>query len=177
MSSFEDLSKKVKVIVSEVDGVLTEGIVPLDNLNNTLFKFYFLRDFEAVNLLKKHYNFVFLSSDNNVTYNIMRSKNIPFYWAQKSKKDTLVQIMRKYSVGPEEILYIGCNFSDINCVKMIPFSLCPNDAVDSIIRLIQDRKEVYGYDGVLNIYGGFGVISEVYERLLPIIRKNLTNRD
>jgi len=101
----------------------------------------------------------------------MRSKNIPFYWAQKSKTDSLVQIMRRYGVGPEEILYVGCNFSDIECVKMVPFSFCPNDAVDSILRLIQDRKAIY--DGVLNIYGGFGVISELYERLLPVTRKLL----
>jgi 3-deoxy-D-manno-octulosonate 8-phosphate phosphatase KdsC-like HAD superfamily phosphatase len=174
MSKFYEMSKNVKLIVSEVDGIITEGQAAIDNMNNTLFKFFYLGDFEAINLLKKHYNFVFLSSDNNVTYNIMRTRNIPFFWAKQSKKEVLTDIMHRYSVNPEKVMYIGCNFSDLECIDMIPFSFCPNDAVDSVRTKLLNMKDVCGFDGILDTYGGYGVLSEVYEKMLPTIRKNLT---
>lgn len=173
MSEFFKMCEKVKVIVSEVDGIITEDLSPIDNMNNTLFKFFYKRDFEAINLLKKHYNFVFLSADNNVSYNIMRARNIPFYWAKTSKKNTLVDIMRRYNVNPEEVLYVGCTFSDVECLNMVPLAVCPNDSVYAVKRIIHDRKDFYGFDAELNIYGGGGVISVLYEILAPVIRKKL----
>jgi 3-deoxy-D-manno-octulosonate 8-phosphate phosphatase (KDO 8-P phosphatase) len=166
---FKEMCSKIKIIVSEVDGIITEGLNPIDNLNQTNFKFYYFRDFEAINLLKKDYKFVFLSSDNNVSYNIMRERNIPFFWARKSKKETLVDIMRRYDVGPEGVLYIGCTYSDIECINMIPLSVCPNDSAPLVKRVIGSRHELY--DGILDIFGGGGVISEVYESLVLTNRK------
>jgi len=174
MAAFYEMCSKVKVIVSEVDGVMTEGSSPLDNMNNTLFKTFYMRDFEAINLLKKTFDFVFLSSDNNVSYNIMRSKNIPFFWAKKNKKDVLIEeIFHRYGVGPEEVLYVGCSYSDIECINMIPVSLCPNDAVTSVQRIISARDEIYGRSGIMNTFGGGGVLCDLYEILLPAIRKIL----
>ena len=178
MSNFDEMSLKVKLIVSEVDGVITDGLSAVDNMNNTLFKMFYARDFEAVNVLRKHFVFVFLSSDNNVSYNIMRTRNTPFYWARGDKPDTtkkslLSNIMHKYGVTPEEVLFVGSTFSDVECLNMIPLSVCPKDSVASIKRIISLREDLYGRSGILNVEGGKGVISELYEILLPTIRKNL----
>jgi YrbI family 3-deoxy-D-manno-octulosonate 8-phosphate phosphatase len=178
MSNFNEMCSKIKLIISEVDGVITDGLSAIDNMNNTLFKMFYTRDFEALNLLKKHFIFVFLSSDNNVSYNIMRTRNIPFYWARGDKSETtkkaiLSNIMHKYGVTPEEVLFVGSTFSDVECFNMIPLSVCPKDSVASIKRIVSLRKDLYGRSGILNVEGGKGVISELYEILLPTIRKNL----
>ena len=158
-----EMCSKVKLIVSEVDGIITEGLSPIDNMGNTLFKLYYMRDFEVINLLKKDYIFVFLSSDNNVSYNYMRSKNLPFFWAKDDKKHALMDIMKRYRVSPEEVIYIGSLFSDIECMNMVPLSFCPNDSAPPLQRIISSRKELY--DGVLNVFGGGGVIGEIYDVL------------
>ena len=116
----------IKMIVSEIDGVITSGISQIDNVGLTLFKDFYLGDFEAINKLKSDYQFVFLSSDNNVNYNLCSRKHIPFYWAPKNKRDTLLEVLRYYNYSAEETLYIGSFISDITCMNMIPLSFCTN---------------------------------------------------
>jgi 3-deoxy-D-manno-octulosonate 8-phosphate phosphatase (KDO 8-P phosphatase) len=158
-----ELIEKLKLIVSEVDGVITEGLVTYDELCNTPFKQYCVKDFEAINELRQEFVFVFISADNSVSFNLFRKKNIPFYWANKSKKDMLVKVLNRYNFSPEEVMYIGSTYSDLDCIKMIPFSLCPEDAVI-------DVKNASRYH--LNSISGMGVMSEVYDLLKPeIIRR------
>jgi len=149
-----ELLEKIKLIVSEVDGIVTEGLVPYDELQNVPFKNYFMKDFEAVNELRKTFPFVFLSSDNSISYHLMRKKNVPFYWAPKDKKSKLVEIINKYGVSPEEVLFIGSTYSDIECMHLIPFSFCPADAVNEV-KLLSSCQ--------LASISGMGVLSEVYD--------------
>lgn len=121
---------KIKLIVSEIDGVITDGIQPVDELGNTIFKNIYTPDLEAINKLKAMCPFVFLSSDNSVSYNFCRKKNIPFYWAKNNKRSTLLEILRKYNVTAEEVLYIGSKLSDVECMKMIPISFSTNQSFD-----------------------------------------------
>ena len=165
MNKLKDVCFDIKLIVSEVDGIITEGMSPIDNMNNTLYKLYYMRDFEAINLLKKNYKFAFLSDANNVSYNIMRTRNIPFFWARERKDAVLGDIMRRYEVKPDQLMYIGCTFSDVKCMNIAALSVCPNDAAGPVLRFMKDREEQHGYNGILNIYGGGGVISEVYDLL------------
>lgn len=147
----------IKLIVSEVDGIITEGLVSYDELQNVPFKTFYMKDFEAINEIRKTIPFVFLSSDNSITYNLMRNKNIPFFWAPKDKKDKLLEIMKRYKVySAEEVLFIGSTYSDLECVKMIPLSLCPTDAVTEV-KLIAST--------VLASISGMGVLTEVHDLL------------
>ena len=143
----------IKLIVSEVDGVITDGLAPIDELGNIPFKNFYLEDFDSINELKKACNFVFLSSDNAINYNLFRNKKIPFYWAQlKSKKDILLGILRRYNVTPEETIYIGSKASDIECMKLVPLSFCPEDSPKSIASI----------GSTLSSKAGKGVLTELY---------------
>lgn len=168
MSYFDELCSNVKVIVSEVDGVVTDGFIPTDELGNVPFKNFFMKDFEAINMLKRNFKFVFISSDNSISYNLCRRKNIPFFYSQKSKKENLVRVMNKYSVSAEEVVYLGNSFSDIECLTMVPFSVCTYDSPKEV------KEKSYM---ILDIYGGDGVLCNLYEVLEDEInrRKSLTN--
>ncbi len=155
--------EKIKVIVSEIDGIVTEDMVPIDELVNVPFKVYNVKDFEAVNELRKHFKFVFISSDPSVNYNLCRKKNIPFFH-DKKKKNALVAIMKKYSVVPDEVLYIGNKLSDMECMQQIPMSFCTEDSPGMI-------KKLASY--VSPVYGGAGVLCDVYEQLMPEINRRI----
>ncbi len=119
MDELKQKCKDIKIIVSAVDGVITDGFSPTDELVNTPFKNYCMRDLEAINEIKKIYKFIFISQDNSVNYNFFRRKNIPFYYApggDKNKKKMFVDIMKKYNVKPDNVMYIGCSYSDIECM-------------------------------------------------------------
>jgi len=148
MIGLDDKLPKIKIIISEVDGVLTDGIWPIDEIGNILFKHFCHKDFEAINELKKHFKVAFISNDNHISYNMFRRKNIPFFYDQKSKKDALMALLARYSLTPDEAFYIGSTYSDIECFQLIPISACPSDAVPAVINVATT---------VLSVFGGMGV--------------------
>ena len=149
--------KNIKLIVSEVDGVLTNGCIFKDEMCNTVFKQYNLKDFEAINEIKKDFNFVFISSDNAINYNLFRKKNIPFFWAQKSKLNVLYNILRKYEFTASELMYVGGLLSDKECMNLSELSVCSHDSPNTI-------KKVSSI--VLNSLSGEGVLLDLYENVL-----------
>ena len=122
----------ITIIVSEIDGIITDGKVPIDHINNTLFKNYCMHDFDAINELKSYFDFVFLASDPAVSYNIMRMRNIPAYFTTHvDNKLSLLskRILPHYAARPENLLYIGSFISDIPCMHLAQISLAPEDAL------------------------------------------------
>jgi len=168
----EELKKKckdLKIIISAVDGVITDGGAAFDELQNTLFKNYCLKDFEAINLIKKAFKFVFISEDNAINYNLFRARNIPFYWAPKNKKKVMVDIMQRYGYKPENVMYVGCTYSDIECMHIAEVSLCTQDAPKTVNSAA---------DYLIPAFGGENVLCELYEILKYIISEcPLTNGD
>jgi len=123
--------ESIKLIVSEVDGVLTDGTYAEDEIGHVLYKKFNSKDFAAIKRLRSDgYTVVFLSEDNNISYNMFRRKNIPFYWAKnhKEKYEKLVEILRRYNCTPDNVIYISSKVSDEKCINLIPKSLCPDDA-------------------------------------------------
>jgi 3-deoxy-D-manno-octulosonate 8-phosphate phosphatase KdsC-like HAD superfamily phosphatase len=154
MSEIEYLGKDVRLIISEIDGVITTGERPEDEMGHILYKVYQSKDFSAINELKKNFKFVFLSDDNHVNYNMCKRKNIPFFWARngKEKYDKLVDILRRYGCTPDETIYIGSKISDVRCCQMMPKSFCPEDAGHYL-------KEICWAEFVTR--GGFGIMPEL----------------
>lgn len=128
--NIENPKEKIKLIVSEIDAVITDGKCAEDEIGNVLYKVFQSKDFAAINEIKKSFKFVFMSDDNRINYNLCRRRNIPFYWAksEQEKYDTLTEIIRRYNCVPDEVVYIGSKVSDVKCCKLIPKSLCPDDA-------------------------------------------------
>ena len=144
----------IKIIVSEVDGVLTDGSVYRDELSNPVFKKYYSLDFEAINELKREYTVVFLSSDNAISYNLLRNKQLPFYHTKHSRKNVLYEILNRYATTAPELLYIGATYSDIDCMKLAQISTC---SIDSPL-------DVQGTaDFIINKPAGTGIFSYVYD--------------
>lgn len=123
--------KNVKLIISEIDGVLTDGKYTEDEIGNVLFKSFNYIDFDSINTLKqKGYKFVFLSEDNRINYNMCQRRNLPFYWGRNedSKYKCLVDIFRRYNTGPDNTLFVPSRPSDRKCIHTVPISICPDDA-------------------------------------------------
>jgi 3-deoxy-D-manno-octulosonate 8-phosphate phosphatase (KDO 8-P phosphatase) len=126
----EELGRNKKIIISEIDGVITNGERPEDEMGHVLYKTYQSKDFSAINELKKNFKFVFLSDDNHINYNMCKRRNIPFYWGKNEgeKYDRLIEILRRYGCTPDETIYIGSKINDRKCCRIIPISFCPGDA-------------------------------------------------
>lgn len=158
--NFEENTKKIKLVAFDLDGVVNEGLVGYGEMAIPLMKQYNLKDFEAINELKKTFVVVVVSEDSNINYHLCRTKRIPFF-CTKNKNDALKKAMLKYNVTPEEVVYVGNSFSDVENCKMIPFSLCPSDAIRSVLSVCHSVES----------FAGYGVIAEVYDLLKPEIKR------
>ena len=146
----------IKLVVSEVDGIITEHLVAFGEMNTVMFKQFYMKDFEAINLIKKDWGFAFLSSDANISLSLCKKRNIPFFFAEKSKREVYNQILQRYSLTPDNVLYVGSSYSDINCIQMSGVSMCPEDAVPQVKAMV---------DHVIPVYSGTGILCYVYEFL------------
>lgn len=120
----------VKLIVSEIDGVITDGKRAEDEMGHVVYKSFNAQDFSAVNEIKKKFKFAFLSDDQHISFNMCRRRNIPFFWGKtpEEKYQKLVEILRRYDCKPDDVVYIASKMSDKKCIQLIPKSICPDDA-------------------------------------------------
>lgn len=141
----------IKLIVSEIDGVITGGSHPEDEMGNVFYKTYQSKDFDAINELKKKYTFIFLSKDKRVNYNMCQRRNIKFQSArnEEEKYKILMDLLRKHNCSPDEVIYIGSKISDRKCLRLIPKSFCPDDAGQYVKDLCWAHFTTSGGTGIL----------------------------
>ncbi len=155
---------KIKFVLSEIDGVITEHMSAIGEMGITLFKTYYMKDFDAINLIKKEFGFAFISKDADISMSLCKKKNLAFFYAERDKREMYQKVLRRYSLSPDNVLYIGNNYSDVACMKLSGISICPEDAV-------VEAKNVS--DIVVPDIGGTGVICSVYELLKSEIKDRL----
>ena len=76
-----------------------------------------------------------------------------------NKKEKLEKCIIKYNLDPNEILYMGDDTPDIECMKMVGVSTCPSDA-------IPDIKNIAKY--ISPVKGGDGCVRDVIEKVLKL---------
>ena len=146
----------IKLVISEVDGVVTEGLAGVGEMNITMFKQFYTKDFEAINQIKKERKFAFLSADAAISSSMCKVRNIPFFFAAHSKQEVYGHILRRYAVTPDNVLFIGSAYSDVECMQLSAFSVCPEDA-PAVVKNTADL--------VLPLMSGMGVVCYVYDFL------------
>jgi len=130
--------KKIKVVLTDVDGTLTDGSRYYDEKGEHLKKFH-VRDGMGVNiLLRNGIKTVIVTKEKsmivkkwassmNVSQTMMNIKN---------KEKILPKICFKYKVKPEEIAFIGDDVNDICLLKLVGLSACPNDSEDLVKNMV-----------------------------------------
>jgi 3-deoxy-D-manno-octulosonate 8-phosphate phosphatase KdsC-like HAD superfamily phosphatase len=141
----------IKLVVSEIDGVVTDGSRAEDEMGHVVYKTYQSKDFSAINEIKKNYKFVFLSDDQHINYNMCRRRNIPFFYGKNEheKYDRLVEILRRYQCTPDETVFIASKVSDMKCINLIPKSFCPDGSGELLKEKCWAEFTTHGGRGVI----------------------------
>lgn len=148
----------IKLLVFDIDGVITDGSVLIDSQGNEQKKIN-LKDIDAIYELKKQ-DFILAAITGEDTDIVSYFKNrFPwdyFYQGNKSKKKTLMEIKESAKVQIDELCYIGDGKYDINALDYAGLSICPADAID--------RAKLTS-DIILQNTGGNGCIWELIQIL------------
>lgn len=130
-------SKNIKILLTDVDGVLTDGGMYYTPTGDSMKKFH-ARDGMGVNLLKKSGipTIIVTKEKNIVTKKWSNNMNIEkLYWGIIKKEVILNKVCKDYKIKSQEVAYIGDDINDIELLKLVGLSAAPSDALDSVINM------------------------------------------
>tara|TARA_B110000014_G_C19774357_1_gene402851 strand:- start:104 stop:598 length:495 start_codon:yes stop_codon:yes gene_type:complete len=150
--------KKIKIIISDVDGVLTDGGMYYSEKGEVLKKFN-TRDGMAIKLLENGIKTILITGENSkiVKARAKKIKASSVFIGISKKELLLPKICKKYNVSNSEIAYIGDDLNDYKIMKKVGFSATPSDGIAEI-KLVSDY--------VCKIKGGHGAFREFCDLIL-----------
>ena len=150
---------KIKLLVMDVDGVLTDGKLYLDS-QGSLMKSFDVKDGLGVKLLmENNIKIVFLSGGSGGATE-KRAETLKIDYCQVGSKNKLIamaNLQKKFSLTKEDTAYVGDDLNDIPVKKLVNIFFAPRDASKYVLKTC---------DVILKNSGGNGAIRELSERIL-----------
>lgn len=154
-----DKAKGIKCIISDVDGVMTDGAIIYDN-QGMEFKHFNVKDGQIIQYLKasKILVGVITGRDSQVVKNRCMELKMDFHLhGIKHKLEVLQDILIKYGLELNDIAYIGDDLNDLPILSKIGLSATPNDGHYKVKEYV---------DLVLAADGGKGALRELADVIL-----------
>lgn len=148
----------VEVVISDVDGVLTNGHINMGN-NGEIFKNFDVKDGrKIVDWIESGNEFIIVTgrSSGIVEQRADELGITTVYQGVSNKLDQVQEIASDRSIGLEKIAYIGDDITDLRTLGEIGVGCCPADAVQPV------QREC---DYVSNCLGGKGAVRDILEFL------------
>ena len=149
----------IKLVILDIDGVLTDGRVTVDSDGNE-YKTINYRDIDAVFEMKRQKLLVGLITGEATPIALFfkeRFKPDFFYGGCKNKPEALMEILSQTGLSVKNVCYAGDSGHDIPVMKLVKFPACPSDAILEVKTLAKIR---------LNARGGEGCVWELLEWIL-----------
>jgi 3-deoxy-D-manno-octulosonate 8-phosphate phosphatase (KDO 8-P phosphatase) len=151
----------INLILTDIDGVWTDGGMYYDNNGNELKKFH-TYDSAGVLFCKK-LNIpvgILTGEKTDIVANRAKKLNVEFvYQGVSNKLEIANDICKKYNINLANVAYIGDDLNDIELLKAVGYSACPASAPIYIKKIVSI---------VLQKNGGEGVFREFIEHLFDL---------
>lgn len=153
---------KIKLLILDIDGVLTDGTKVYDREHNPIHKTFRCKDFTAIKRFIAAGVKVIMLSGDAWNRDMAQKRNIPFYCTRGDdlsldKSRYISHLESTYNVKSENMAFVGDDYFDLSMFKKLFWSFSPSDAP----QIIKDNS-LY----VLKSKGGEGVIVELYDFLV-----------
>ncbi len=154
-------AKLIKLLILDVDGVLTDGMLyfgPDSNSEET--KGYNVKDGLGITLLQKsdiHVAVITGRKSKSVSDRLAGLKIEYIFQGQENKFDAYLQLINTLNVSPEQVAYVGDDIIDLPVMSKIGLSIAVNDAHPEILKRA---------DWVTKNRGGNGAVREVCDLIL-----------
>ncbi len=158
MINGKDLSK-VKMLVMDVDGTLTDGKIYVGD-KGEVFKAFNVKDgYRLINMDK--YNLIpviITGKKSEILAKRAADLNIEeVYQGIDDKLKILNELLDRYQITYENVAYIGDDVNDIECMKVCYLKACPADAIGEVIDVV---------DYVCKANGGNGAVREFIDLMV-----------
>ena len=152
-------AKKIKLLLLDVDGVMTDGGIILDSSGGEI-KAFNEKDGHGIKLLMRAGVEVGILSGRESPVVTRRAEELGISLVKQrslNKAGTFREILEERSLKEEEVAYIGDDLTDLPVLRKAGLSAAVADAVEEV------KKEV---DYITTQPGGKGAVRELIELLL-----------
>ncbi|HWZ43296.1 MAG TPA: HAD hydrolase family protein [Candidatus Saccharimonadales bacterium] len=147
-------SAKVTILVSDIDGVLTDGYVWLDGGGNEMKRIFF-RDVDALfDLHRNGFTVAFITGEQGAWVEMIKGR-LPhkyFYSGCREKQKAVQEILALEGAERAALCYIGDGMSDVPAMEVAGVAVCPANG---------SMEALAAADVVLSVNGGQGAIVEL----------------
>jgi len=146
---------KIKLIIYDFDGVMTDNKVYIDQNGNEMVQVNRADGLGVAEIKKMEIEQIIMSTETNPVVSARAIKlDIPCLQGLDNKKDALLNYSKKNDIDLKNVAYVGNDINDNDAMAIAGFSFCPADAHETI-------KEIS--DHILKRNGGDGVIREIFD--------------
>jgi len=152
-------AKKVKLLILDIDGVMTDGRVIYGIYGDEL-KFFDVQDGFGITLLHRAgiKSVIITAKKSRIVK--MRARDLKTVKTYQGYIDKLIpfnKILRKFRVKPDEVCFIGDDLIDIPVLKRVGFAIAVPNAVEEVKNIAHH---------VTQKMGGRGAVREICDLIL-----------
>ena len=152
-------AKKIQCVICDIDGVLTDGLLYLDNHGNEL-KAFNIQDGMGLKLLMSAgiEVAVITTSRNAVIEHRMQQLGIRHYFkGQVDKRAAYEKLKALLGLEDEAFAYIGDDLPDMDIIRQVGLGVAVSNAVNEVKKIADWHTE---------LHGGRGAVREVCDFIL-----------
>lgn len=151
----------IKTFIFDVDGVFTDSRLTIME-DGSMIRVMNVRDGLAVKMaLKAGYRVIIITGGSSLGV-VKRLKGLgvkDVFWGIQDKLAIYKEVISKYQLKEDQILYMGDDLPDIPVMRLIGLPTCPADAAQEVIKIAQFISP-FG--------GGAGCVRDVIEKVMKV---------
>ncbi|WP_035291738.1 HAD-IIIA family hydrolase [Clostridium sp. KNHs214] len=151
--------KKIKMLIMDVDGTLTDGKIYI-GASGEEFKAFNVKDGYGIKLLKLNGIIPAIITGRNSEFVLRRAEELGIeevFQGIENKLQKYEELKMKYDLIDDEIAYIGDDINDYEILKKV-------GAKFAVANCVRNLKTIVDYVSVLN--GGDGAVREIIDLIL-----------
>ena len=149
----------IKILLTDVDGVLTDGGMYYSAHGDVMKKFN-SKDGMGINILrKKNISTIIVTKEKtDIVKKWAKKMNVKKVYDGVLKKELILEkICKSFKISEKEIAFVGDDVNDLELMKKVGFSVTPKDGNNAV-------KKIADY--VTKAKGGHGAVREITDLII-----------
>ena len=130
----KDFTSKIKLLVMDLDGTLTDGKLGYTETGE-LMKLFNTHDAMGFFLIKYQTDvemMIITGAESPINRLRMGKLDIPLYERVDNKLASIQEYCSNHSISLSEVAFIGDDVNDLDAMRNVGFAACPSSAVDAV---------------------------------------------
>ena len=149
----------IKILLTDVDGVLTDGGMYYSIHGDTMKKFN-AKDGMGINILRKKNipTIVITKEKTKIVKQWAKKMNVKKVYDGIMKKELILEkICKSFKISEKEIAFVGDDVNDLELMKKVGFSVTPKDGNNAVKKIV---------DYITKSKGGEGAVREITDLIV-----------